>query len=412
MNRYYSYLNTAVAILNDYPGQEPFASFLKRFFSQHKKYGSKDRKMISHLCYSYFRLGKAFPDLQVDNRIILGFFFSSQAPSEMLGTLQPAMNEHAGKSFTEKIKLLNDGTLAIAGMEINPDNFNVFPWVQELGEQIDPIKWNESFFIQPDLFLRLRPGKEKSVAAKLEEASIPYTSKSGSCISLANASSIDKVVALDTEAVIQDINSQRVGELMQLVKAPTSQPLKVWDCCAASGGKSILAYDVLKNIDLTVSDIRESILLNLKKRLQHAGINNYFAFTGDLTHPGFIFPKSRGGRSNTPSFELIICDAPCTGSGTWSRTPEQLYYFDPVAIDKYSTIQKKIASSAVQFLQPNGYFLYITCSVFKKENEEIVTFLEANPRLELVEVKVLPGYEDKADTMFAALFRNTPTEAL
>ena len=87
MNRYYSYLNTAVAILNDYSGQEPFALFLKRFFSQHKKYGSKDRKMISHLCYSYFRLGKAFPDLQVDNRIILGFFFSSQAPSEMLGII-------------------------------------------------------------------------------------------------------------------------------------------------------------------------------------------------------------------------------------------------------------------------------------------------------------------------------------
>ena len=325
----------------------------------------------------------------------------------MLGTLLPAMNVHAGKTIAEKIKLLKESTLTIPGIEVDWNDFIVFPWKNELGEQIDPVKWNESFFIQPDLFLRLRPGKEKIVAAKLKEASIPYVAKSTTCISLANASSIDKIVQFDIEAVIQDLNSQRVGELIKLAEASTLQPLKVWDCCAASGGKSILAYDVLKNIDLTVSDIRESILVNLKRRLHHAGINNYFAFTGDLANTGFVFPKSRGGRSNTPTFDLVICDAPCTGSGTWSRTPEQLYYFDPTAIEKYAAIQKKIGSTAVQFLKPNGYFLYITCSVFKKENEDIAKFLAANPKLELVEMKVLQGYEDKADTMFAAIFRST-----
>src|SRR5688572_17056758 len=115
MNRYYSYLNTAITILNEYTGQEPFSSFLKKFFSQHKKYGSKDRKHIAHLCYSYFRLGKALTDLEVNLRVLLGLFFSSHSPGEMLGTLQPAMNEHAGKSVAEKIKLLSGSKLAIPG---------------------------------------------------------------------------------------------------------------------------------------------------------------------------------------------------------------------------------------------------------------------------------------------------------
>ena len=150
--------------------------------------------------------------------------------------------------------------------------------------------------------------------------------------------------------------------------------------------------------------MRESIIINLKKRLQLAGITNYYAFTGDLTSHTFIFPKSRGGRSNTPAFDLIICDAPCTGSGTWGRTPEQLYYFDKASIDKYASIQKKIVSTVAQYLQLNGYFLYITCSVFKKENEEVVKFLLANSKLELIEMNVYKGYEDKADTMFAARY--------
>ena len=412
MNRYYSYLNTAVVIINEYTGQEPFATFLKKFFSQHKKYGSKDRKQIAHLCYSYFRLGKAFSGLSIEIRILLGFFFSTKAPGEMLGTLQPILNDHASKSINEKVKLLKDGTLTIPGIEIDWNTFIVFPWTEELGEEIDPIKWSESFFIQPDLFVRLRPGKEKIVTTKLDEAAISYTSISASCVALTNASSIDRIISLDAEAVIQDINSQRVGELMHLAEKPASQSLKVWDCCAASGGKSILAYDILNKIDLTVSDIRESIIINLKKRLQLAGITNYYAFTGDLTSHTFVFPKSRGGRSNTPAFDLIICDAPCTGSGTWGRTPEQLYYFDKASIDKYASIQKKIVSTVAQYLQLNGYFLYITCSVFKKENEEVVKFLLANSKLELIEMNVYKGYEDKADTMFAALFRNTAKVAL
>jgi 16S rRNA (cytosine967-C5)-methyltransferase len=56
-------------------------------------------------------------------------------------------------------------------------------------------------------------------------------------------------------------------------------------------------------------------------------------------------------------------------------------------------------------LKKNGWLLYITCSVFKKENEDVVEFTRSNSGLELIEMELLKGYEEKADTMFAALFK-------
>ena len=171
----------------------------------------------------------------------------------------------------------------------------------------------------------------------------------------------------------------------------------VWDCCAASGGKSILANDVLGDIQLTVSDVRENILFNLKKRFVAAGINNYKSFIADLTNPKQ--PVS------AESFDLIIADVPCSGSGTWSRTPEQLYYFEPAKIDEYAKLQKAILKNVINALKPGGYFLYITCSVFKKENEHAIDFLQENFNLKTLKMELLKGYELKADSMFAALLQ-------
>ncbi len=77
VSRYHSYLNSATAILKQYGGDEPFASFLRKHFAANKKYGSKDRKQISHLCYCFFRLGKMAMDLPTSERILLGLFLCS-----------------------------------------------------------------------------------------------------------------------------------------------------------------------------------------------------------------------------------------------------------------------------------------------------------------------------------------------
>jgi 16S rRNA (cytosine967-C5)-methyltransferase len=273
----------------------------------------------------------------------------------------------------------------------------IFPWKEKLSEGISYDAFNRSFLIQPALFIRLRPGKEEAVMQKLKAANLEFACFDKNSIGLANAVNIEEIIDLDREAVIQDISSQKTGELLLPLRNDKVMPLKVWDCCAASGGKSIMATDVLGEIDLTVSDIRESILYNLEKRFIRAGIQKYKRFVCDLTKPGNKLP--------VPGMDLVIADAPCTGSGTWGRTPEQLFYFNEEEIEKYAALQRSIAGNAVSHLKAGGYLLYITCSVFKSENEDIVKYLAGNFPMSIKEMKVIKGYDKKADTMFAALLQ-------
>lgn len=393
--KYFSHLNTAVQLLQQYNGKLPFGIFIKQYFSQYKKYGSKDRKNISQLCYAYFRLGKALPELPVEERILTGLFFCSNEPNELLQHLKPEWNEKTSLSSEEKCSMLNTQCSLR----------DIFPWKEELSDGIDHEQFCASFLAQPDLFLRLRPGKEQTVKTKLQQARIVFREVNGSCLALPNASKADAVIDIDKEAVIQDYSSQRIGELMNLIRnssllnasesgAPTS--VSIWDACAASGGKSILAYDIFRHIDLTVSDVRESILVNLQKRFAAAGIKQYHPLIADLSTPSLNIGNS--------TFDIIITDVPCSGSGTWSRTPEQLYYFDPKEINWYSALQKKIVHNVIPHLKPGSWLLYCTCSVFKKENEEMVKMITTDYHLQLHTIKMLKGYNQKADTLFAALF--------
>lgn len=271
---------------------------------------------------------------------------------------------------------------------------DIFPWQNELCDDILFHAFVLSYSTQPDMFLRIRPGQEGGVLRKLTEAGITHTVIAPSCIALPNTTKADSLLQLNKEAVIQDLSSQRVAQLLQLLPAGNKQ-WKVWDCCAASGGKSILVKDILGNIDLTVSDIRPSITANLKKRFEEAGISRYKSFTADLTDVAQL-PSGK--------FDLIIADVPCSGSGTWGRTPEQLYHYDFTQTNTYAQLQQKIMSNVITRLTPGGYLLYITCSVFKKENEEMIAILQER-KLQTVQVTLLKGYEEKADTMFAALLQ-------
>ena len=386
--KYYSHFNTATQILQQYNGKEPFAHFIKNFFRQNKKYGSTDRKNISHLCYCYFRLGHSLKDLPIEEKILIGIFLCNHSSSDLLGHLKPELNESIHLSLQKKLSIIND-PLSLK---------DIFPWSTELSTGVDYEEFCASYLVQPDLFLRIRPGNEEIVKKKLLNANTEFTQINDFCISLNNSTKIDEIIKINKEAVIQDYNSQQVGNFFE-PQTTNYKPQTVWDCCAASGGKSIMAKDKLGNIDLTVSDIRESILINHKKRFKEAGIKKYKSFAADLSADNYHRP--------TAKFDLIIADVPCSGSGTWSRTPETLCYFDEKEIKGYSELQKKIINNVIPSLKENGRLVYITCSVFKRENEEIVDFIQKKLHLQLEKIELLSGYNKKADTMFIATFTNT-----
>jgi 16S rRNA (cytosine967-C5)-methyltransferase len=398
VSRFHSYLNSASSILQVYKGEQPFHIFLRSFFKENKKYGSRDRKIVSHLCYCYFRLGLALQELPIADRLLAGLFLCEKNPNEFFSELQPEWNELIGLPADQKAAML--------GFSLQ----EIFPFAEELSNDISIHDYSASMIIQPDLFIRVRPGYENNVKQKLQEAHVQFNQVTHSCLRLENSIQVDKTLQLNKEVVVQDYNSQRISEFLIMVEnylrsksnitSERSPVLKIYDCCAASGGKSILAYDYLKPIELTVSDVRRSILRNLKERLSTAGIENYSAFVKDLT-----LANSKPDTQNLApeSFDLVICDAPCTGSGTWSRTPEQLYYFKQQKIGHYQDLQLSIVRNVAPLVKKGGFLLYITCSVFRKENEDIVNYSREQAGLELEKVEMLKGYDKKADTLFAAL---------
>ncbi|HRN57477.1 MAG TPA: Fmu (Sun) domain-containing protein [Agriterribacter sp.] len=412
MSRYHSYLNTSVGIIGRYDGSVPLAVFLRSFFAAGKKYGAKDRKQISHLCYCYYRTGKMFKgntlpdDDAIREYILAGLFLCSSQPNEMLQQLKPAWNTNVHLSIEEKCAIVHPAyntpplTAYHAPLTTPCSPLSVFPWRTALSEGIDHEAFCRSFFSQPDLFIRIRPGHNTAVQRKLDAADIPYRFVNAHGMAFPNTTKLDTVIELNKEAVIQDYSSQQVAEFLSSLQR--DQQLSVWDCCAASGGKSILAKDILKNIKLTVSDIRKSILINLEKRFASAGIKPYTARVADLTNPLFTLHPSPFAAQQY-GFDLIICDAPCSGSGTWARTPEQLYFWKEEDISHYTTIQKKILANIIPFIKPGGHLLYITCSVFKKENEAMVDEIKERFKLQLLKMEVLKGYDKKTDTLFAAL---------
>lgn len=395
--RYQSWINTTKKIIESYQGSEPLSAFLKKYFAANKKYGSTDRRQIAALCYGYYRLGKAAIATSVEEDILTGVFLSEQLHNEVVAFFKPEWETEITKPVVEKIALINFPVKKI------------FPFKAELTAAVSHQKFCESFLKQPKLFLRIRPHKKNIVVQKIQKAKIPLALIDEDCIALSNATKLDDIIDADREAVIQDYNSQQVFNFLKTF-ALGKKAVTAWDCCAASGGKSILLYDVLKrNVELTVSDIRLTILLNLHQRFTKAGIKNYNYFIADLNTPGFQFPPltTKGTQASVPfnNYQLIVCDAPCTGSGTWSRTPENLFHFKTSVIDDFAERQKKIVANVIPYLQKDGLFFYITCSVFKKENEEVAAFIQEEFKLQLLHMELFKGYDKKADSMFVAVFK-------
>lgn len=388
MSQYFSHFNTARQIIAAYKGEMPLAAWLKNFFATDKKYGSRDRKTIGSLCYNYYRLGNSLPNADVDTRLKAGVFVGSPVPNHLLQQLHAEWNTLTDLPPAEKLKM--------AGGDVNA----IFNWNNHLSAEVDVEAFNRQFLIQPGLFIRVRPGSMLQVKAALQAAAINYDEMSGDCLRFENGTRLDGIIKLNESYVVQDYSSQQTGDMFGLL--PAAAGSSVWDCCAASGGKAILAYDRLKNLQLTVSDVRPSIIHQLQKRLGEANIRKYQSFVADVTSK-----QALAAALGSKRFDLVICDAPCSGSGTWSRTPEQLKHFKTAEIDRYSQLQQQIFTHVLSYVKPGGHILYITCSLFKQENEDVVSAMLKKEKLQLKQMKLYPGWHYRADSMFAALFQKT-----
>jgi len=376
-------LKTFQRLLEEYPAETPLSKFLPGFYRQNKQMGSTDRKVASRLIYNYFRLGAALPELPSEDRLIVAEFLCNSQVNSFLQHFKPEWAACVGFTLDEKLALVKtaykDFKLA-----------DVFPWSNQISEGIDKEAFLKSFFVQPDLFIHVHNGYDHLVKAELNKAEVAFKDEGNGCFALPNGTRLETIFPTQHWFEVQDYSSQQTANFFKPNKWD-----QWWDACAASGGKSLLLHEMEPDIKLVVSDIRESILANLDERFQQAGLRKYQKKLLDLT-------QNPDQEMHDYAFDGIILDAPCSGSGTWGRTPEMIAQFHPSKIEFFQRLQKSIASNVARFIKPGKPLIYITCSAFKGENEDVVNFLVKELGLKLEEQMVLTGYENKADTMFVA----------
>ncbi|MEO6521473.1 MAG: RsmB/NOP family class I SAM-dependent RNA methyltransferase [Mucilaginibacter sp.] len=379
----FNQLKTFQRILGEYPVDTPLSKFLPGFYRQNKQMGSSDRRVASRLIYNYFRLGKALDNIATEERLYVAEFLCNTQSNSFLDHFKPDWALKVGVTLDEKLEIIK-----VAYPEFRLED--VFPWTDQLSPDIDKTAFLKSFFIQPDLYIRVLKGYETQVKSVLTQAGITFKEEGNQCISLPNGTRLDTLFQSLHWFEIQDYSSQQTAQFFKPHKWD-----HWWDACAASGGKSLLLHELEPDLKLVVSDIRESILANLDERFQQAGLRKYQRKVVDLT-------KNVDPELHDYEFDGIILDAPCSGSGTWSRTPEMISQFQDFKIQSFKNLQQSIVRNVIKYIKSGKPLIYITCSAFKAENEDMVEFLTSEFGFKLEETQVLKGYGHKADTMFVA----------
>lgn len=368
-------------IISTYNGSEPLANFLKKYCKQYPILGSRDRRMLSTIVYSWYRCSGGITGTVTTDILSPGYF--ENAVKACLAWCHVSAKEY------ERL-FINIPEIPTV---FSFDTATLFTPNIAISAGISRTEWLQSMLVQPQLFIRIRKEKDK-ILSLLGARQIPFEAINETCIALPNGSPIDTFLPPDSY-VVQDASSQQTGEFFAAAAG------EFWlDCCAGAGGKSLLLCDKSPSVRLTVTDKRSTIINNLKNRFRQYGLKLPESHICDAASESQLdsILKDR-------LFDHIICDAPCSGSGTWARTPEQLHFFDPATVDKFHTLQKSIAQNVAKRLKPGGRLVYITCSVFRQENEDVVAEITGNTRLKVMQQQIVNGTGIRADSMFVAVLQ-------
>lgn len=375
-------------ILDSYDGSLPLALFLKQYFRQFPVLGSRDRRILSALTYSHYRAGKAIDNLEDEKlQIASELILCEQDGAEyqrMLEGIQPAA---IGASLDERIQQVEK-----LGASVNTSN--IMPYDVKLSSNLSKEDWISRLLNRTAVFIKPEKGFDKEVSKRLEKAEIPFEVGENAEIKLKQGVNLE--VILEPKSFrVQDWASQQIAQYL-----PNESPSFIWDVCAGAGGKSLILSEQFPKAKLLVSDVRPSILRNLEERFKLHRRNLPQMMEIDLTQlPEDVDPLD-GKKA-----DLIVCDVPCSGSGTWGRTPEQAWFFKPESINEFSEKQRNIVLRAADFLTDHGTLFYITCSVFASENEDNTKKICESGRLKIIQQKIINGFDNQADCLFVAVLK-------
>lgn len=352
-------VQTAIEVLDEILGGTPAEKALTSWARRSRFAGSKDRAAVRDHVYSALRRRASALPAKLDlagRALMLGVLAQDGAGIEDL---------FSGAAYGPGV-VSDHERMALEGHN-STDVIDLPEWLVPLVEDAlgDVFTTN---------MLEMRSRAPVFLRANLKKTDVPKAIKALSNEGIvAEASPLAKTALLVTEGARKIQNSKAYQSGLVELQDASSQaaiealPLKtgqqVLDYCAGGGGK-ILAIGAQVEGRFVAHDANPQRLRDLPQRAKRAGLRVSIADTKQL--------------EGDPSFDLVFVDAPCSGSGTWRRTPDAKWRFTRQDLDRICAVQAEILARAARHVLISGTMAYATCSLLKEENEaQVAAFLNS-----------------------------------
>lgn len=362
----------------------PADAIVTRYFKQRRYAGSKDRRAVRELVFRAVRRSGERP---------------TSGRSAVLGLAQddPALLQLFGEPR---------GPLAVIEAEEAAASTSIPEWLHaELSPLVSVAEWPALLERAPlDLRVNVARTMREQMLEQFDGAEPTRLSPWG--IRLPPDSRVDDHPAFEAGLVeVQDEGSQ----LIAFACEPTSTDSAI-DLCAGAGGKSLALAAAAPGAILLATDSSRARLSKLGPRAERSGA----VVETRLLNPPHELDDLHDWRG---AADLVLVDAPCSGSGTWRRNPEGRWRLTPERLDRVVQVQKRLLEIAVELVKPGGRLVYAVCSILSREGAgQIGGFLvhrsswisEETPiaggRLDGAGRLLTPGH-DRTDGFFVARLR-------
>ena len=378
-------LSAAIEILDQILAGAHAEAALLRWSRASRYAGSGDRLGVRDLVYDALRRRSSFAALGgglTGRGLILGGLRAAGTDADVLfdGV------GHAPAKLTET----DMGRAPVGAEALDLPDWLVAPLQASLGKDFNAVCTLLQQRAPVFLRVNLTKSSQAHAIAALRGDGIDAVAAAGSNTALevvGNARKIQTSTAYLSGAVeLQDLSSQQVVEALPVVRNG-----KVLDYCAGGGGK-VLAMAGLGMGRLFAHDAAPSRMRDIPARAKRAGAKVSIVENPDMSAP----------------YDLILCDAPCSGSGSWRRDPAGKWSLTADKLSDILTLQAKILDQAQALVAPNGTLAYATCSMLRAEDEDQAQgFLARNPDWRMLSQHRFSPLQG-GDGFFLALFARRP----
>ena len=357
-------------------GSKIASKLIQNYFRSNKNIGSKDRKFISNCFWNIIRnrnkinwhLKNHNLKITFERQIILELFFLNVDYKNDLPKIKKSLllNNKLNKNFK------NDNLQFLEYLNFEKFINSEMPECvcYELPEfLLASIKRNFKFdwknvalSLNQESFLDLRINtlknkKKDEILGSLREIDVPFEISKYSPLGIR----LLKRFPINGNKLYKSGNIEIQGEASQLsaMILGAKPGMQVADICAGAGGKSLVLADIMKNKGRILSlDINQKRLKQASLRFKRAGVHNVETRLVDLNWSTKGLEKK---------FDLVLIDAPCSGIGTWARSPDSRYNFNKNKLVELINTQSELLLKGSNMVAPGGKLAYVTCSILPEE---------------------------------------------